>query len=134
MRMTRLYARDDGESAFDEAEIALPNEVMANGFLARTSEKYPAEQVRLIWLPEGYHQECHNAPGRQLVSVIDGKLEIVTSQGERKTWERGEVFFAEDVTGAGHRSAALDGAATLLIVHIPEDFDQRQWAVAGAEA
>ena len=40
---------------------------------------------------------------------LDGAVEITVGSGEKRVLEAGEVFLAEDTTGQGHISRAVNG-------------------------
>nr|MCS5642525.1 hypothetical protein [Dehalococcoidia bacterium] len=49
------------------------------------------------------------APRRQYVINLDAAVEITVGSGEKRILEQGAVFLAEDTTGQGHISRAVDG-------------------------
>jgi hypothetical protein len=59
----------------------------------------------------------HNAPRRQLLIVLDGALEVVTSVEEQQVLRPGDVLFADDVGTKGHISRDV-GADPLSIMAI----------------
>jgi hypothetical protein len=56
-----------------------------------------------------YDYDFHTAPRRQYVINLDAAVEITVASGEKRIFEQGEVFLAEDTTGQGHISRAVDG-------------------------
>ena len=67
-------------------------------------------------------QDWHNAPARQIVVVLDGVIEVETTDGATLQWRTGEVFLPADVTGQGHRTRCIGGAVRLLFAPLPEGF------------
>ena len=105
MKITRLYTGTDGESHFAEMQL----ELAAAGLIGALSEMYAATGV-IFRLTDGAYDYCwHNAPCRQLVVMLDGAVEIEVGGGERRIFRGGDVLLAEDVTGRGHISRAVDG-------------------------
>ena len=56
-----------------------------------------------------YDLDFHNAPRRQYVINLDGPVELEVGDGTRRVLEPGDVLLAEDTTGRGHKSRAVDG-------------------------
>ena len=82
-------------------------------FLARSSlqelveDLTPGATVSII--TEGdYEFGFHNAPRRQYVINLDAAVEIETGDGTKRVLEAGEVLLAEDTTGRGHISRAVE--------------------------
>ena len=58
-----------------------------------------------------YDYDFHNAPRRQYVINLDAAVEIEIGDGSKRVLGPGEILLAEDTTGRGHRSRAVDGKA-----------------------
>lgn len=104
MKITRIYTGDDNQSHFEDIEVELnPNRV------GQISERFDA--TGLIFRETGgdYDYDFHTAPARQYVVNLDGAVEITVGSGEKRVLEAGEVFLAEDTTGQGHISRAVNG-------------------------
>lgn len=115
MKVIRISATADGGSRFEEIELALDQaRADAFGHRIRFSEPYPSPAVSVVELPAGLDQDWHNAPARQLVVVLDGIIEVTTTDGVSRRWRAGEVFLPADVTGRGHRTRAIEGPVRLL--------------------
>jgi quercetin dioxygenase-like cupin family protein len=127
MKVTRFYATESGESRFEEIEVPMnPRDDGSNSF---TSNLNPSPGFHFVELPAGRVSDWHHAPARQIVTVLSGVVEVTTSDNQKRQWRSGEQFFAEDLTGKGHLTAAIGGAARLWIVRVPEKFDAKKWAV-----
>ena len=105
MTVTRLYTGPDGESHFEDIDLAL-TDAGSIGFL---SKKIAADGVIFRYTDGDYDYCWHNAPCRQYVVMLDGAVEIEVGDGTRRTFRGGDVLLAEDVTGRGHVSRAVDG-------------------------
>ncbi len=122
MKVTRFVESADGGSCFEEVEIAVDGERRdAEGHLIRFSAPYVSPAVSVIELPPDLDQDWHQAPARQLVVVLEGRIEVTTTDGETRRWGPGEVFMPADVSGRGHRTRALGGAVRLLFAPFAED-------------
>ena len=56
-----------------------------------------------------YDFDFHCAPRRQYVINLDAPVEIETGDGSTRRIGAGEILLAEDTSGRGHRSRAVDG-------------------------
>lgn len=105
MKISRLYTGKDGESHFSEIEIPLADA----GDIGSLSESFPVSEVIFRETGGDYDFTWHNAPCRQFVLMLDGAVEIEVSNGAKRTFETGDILLAEDTTGKGHISRAIDG-------------------------
>ncbi len=105
MRYTRLYSGDDGESHFEDLEMPLEQA----GEFSRVSALQDATGILFRETTGDYFIDWHNAPRRQYVIALDGQVEIEIGGGTRRRFGPGDVFLAEDTTGRGHISRAVDG-------------------------
>ena len=105
MRITRIYTGDDGESHFEDVEIELQD----LGPVGRISKPMGATGIAFRENDGDYHLTFHPAPRRQFVINLDAPVEIEVGDGTRRTLQPGEVLLAEDTTGRGHISRAVDG-------------------------
>ena len=104
MRVTRVYADAAGESHFDEIDIPLQD----RGAIGRLSEPYPANGVIFRENDADYDFDWHCAPQRQYIVLLDGAIELETSDGEKRRFGGGDILLVEDVTGRGHRTRTVD--------------------------
>jgi hypothetical protein len=105
MRITRIYTGDDGESHFEDVEIALKD----LGEIGRLSKLHPATGIVFRETDGDYAYDYHCAPRRQYVINLDGPVEIEIGDGTRRVLGAGEILLAEDTTGRGHISRSVDG-------------------------
>lgn len=103
IHITRLYTGDDNQSHFEDIEVELSPQGVG-----RLSDRIPA--TGLIFRETGgdYDLDFHNAPRRQYIVNLDGAVEITVGSGEKRVIGPGEVFLAEDTTGQGHISRAVN--------------------------
>ena len=134
MRITRFVETQEGGSRFEEVEVAFPAERRdAFGNTYHASGPLAAPEAVLVELPAGLDQDWHNAPQRQLVFVLEGHIEVETTDRETRSWKRGGLFAAEDVAGRGHLTRVLEGPARLLFLGLPEDFAVADWSRAAGD-
>ena len=103
--VTRVFTGTDGESHFEDLEIAL-DDLGAIGALSR-----PVAAKSIVFRETGadYDLGFHNAPRRQFVIMLSGgRVELEVGSGEKRVLGPGDVLLAEDTTGHGHISRALD--------------------------
>ena len=125
MKCLRIYATQDGESHFGEADIPttmtplFPNEA-AFGL----SVNYPASRIRFVHIPAGVREAgWHTPPGRVLAVWLDGIVEFETSDGEVRHVSSGGFVLVEDTHGKGHISRhPVDGQHVILIT-LPDGLD-----------
>ena len=103
MQIVRIYADESGESHFEELAFPLHD----HGEIGRLSELIPASGVIIRETPPTYDFDWHNAPRRQIVVLLTGSVEIEASDGSKRRLDAGDLLFAEDTTGRGHRTRTL---------------------------
>ena len=122
MRITRIYTGDDGESHFEEIEVAFALDV---GRGVRTP-LLDAAQISLHESTAAFETDYHPAPHRQWVITVSGSAEIECGDGSKRTFGVGDVFFADDTTGRGHIARTVEVPRRSIVVPMPEDFDFEQ--------
>ncbi len=105
MKVTRIYTGPDNQSHFEDVEIPLKD----GSAVGRLSELIPATGVIFRETGGDYDLDFHNAPRRQYVVMLEGEVEIETGDGTKRVLGTGEILLAEDTTGQGHISRAVNG-------------------------
>src|SRR5690349_11128620 len=117
MQVVRIYTGDDGQSHFEDVDVELQD----LGAAGRISAQWPGSGVQFREVDGDYHIDFHNAPRRQLVVNLTGSVEIEVGSGETRLMGPGTILLAEDLTGQGHISRSIDGAArTCLFVPLDD--------------
>ncbi len=117
MKVTRLYTGTDGESYFEDVEIPLDN----RGEIGKLSKTIGAKGIIFRQTEGDYNYDWHNAPCKQFVIMLEGEVEIETGGGAIRRFGPGNILLAEDTTGRGHRSRAVDNQPRKSIfVTLPE--------------
>ncbi len=104
MKVTRVFTGDDDKSHFEEVDIEL-----TPGAVGSLSD--PQSVTNLIFRETGgdYDLDFHTAPRRQYVINLSGGVEIEVGDGSKRIIPAGEILLAEDTTGQGHISRAING-------------------------
>ena len=105
MQICRIYTDVNGETHFSEIEI----ELLDGGPIGLLSQLEPASGIIFRETEGDYHYQWHNAPRRQYVIILEGRVDFTVSDGECRRFGAGDVVLLEDVAGKGHCSQAVDG-------------------------
>ena len=122
MRVLRIYTKASGESALELREVPMSGP-------RPTSPAFQAGALFCRETAEGFVQDFHNAPRRQLIFLTSGILEIESSEGERYVCRPGDLIFAEDTAGKGHITRSLRDTRGFVHVAMPDDFDVSAWPI-----
>ena len=95
IRCVRLTTGEDGASHVDETTLQ-------PGAIDRASAVHFEESA------PGAAFDWHNAPCVQYVITLSGTLEFTTRDGHTFVLRPGDVLYAADTTGTGHRWRLLD--------------------------
>ena len=128
MRIIRFFDTPDGGSCFEEVDIAFPQpftDEYNNTY--HLTKSFSAPNAVIADLPHGLDQDWHVAPNRQIVIVLSGVLEVQTTDGEKRQWNAGGMFMADDPRGKGHQTRVLEGPARLLFLRVSDDFRVQEW-------
>ena len=118
--VVRVYTGEDGESHFEDAPIGLEN----RGLGGRISALIRGSGVMFREVDATYDLDFHNAPRRQFVVNLIGSVDITVGDGTVRRLGPGEILLAEDTTGRGHKSTAVDGQPrTCLFIPVDDDAD-----------
>jgi quercetin dioxygenase-like cupin family protein len=77
--------------------------------------------------PPGYIHGKHRAPQRQIIVVTSGIGAIELDDGSTWRFGPGDVIFAENTSGEGHVTRALEGVRGFMHVTVPDSFDVSTW-------
>ena len=118
VQVTRIYTGADQQSHFDDVDIALED----LGMRGRISAPWPADSVLFREVEGDYALDFHTAPRRQLVVNLTGSVDIEIGDGTVRRMGPGSILLAEDTTGQGHISRAVDGAPrSCLFIPLRDD-------------
>ena len=93
MRIIRVYSGDDGESHFEDLTLEQLGDLVNR----------PGEgPINLGQRPSGFFYDYHQAPRRQYVVIMGGRVEVEVADGKKRELGPGDVLIADDLTGHGH--------------------------------
>ena len=78
------------------------------GTIGRLSERHPVGSIIFRENSAGYDYDWHCAPQRQYIVLLDGEIELETSDGEKRRFRGGDILLVEDVGGRGHRTRTVN--------------------------
>ena len=104
MKYTRMYTGEDDLTHFEDVEVALTSGEHSQQF----SELIKATGVIFRITGGDYDFDYHNAPRKQFIVNLEGGVELTASDGTVRVFGPGEIILAEDVTGKGHISRAVN--------------------------
>ncbi|MGH7240367.1 MAG: cupin domain-containing protein [Candidatus Saccharimonadales bacterium] len=115
--ITVLYADEAGKSHFKYMQVETSELAFAPPAPA-VSVSAPAEVKRHLFLslPGKWYGEPHPAPNRQMMTVLNGSLEVTVSDGTTRIFRGGDTALVEDTTGDGHATRNLGDEVLSLSV------------------
>ena len=103
-RITRLYSGPDGKSRFEDVEVPLKDK----GDIGWWSRLRRATGITFRETGGDYYFDWHTAPRLQFVITLEGEVEIEAGDGTTRRFGPGDILLAEDTTGRGHISRAVN--------------------------
>lgn len=107
MNVCRVFTGSDGRTHFEDLDPSSHPALLA---VLAASGVYWKE------FPAGADLGWHPAPRRQVVSHLEGILEIEVGDGEARRFSKGDVRWMEDTSGRGHVTRVVSSEAVLLLV------------------
>ena len=117
----RLFADADGETHFEDVELAVEERSTSAGGRTAVAAAIPVEGLifRRV-LDDGDADSPHNAPYPVFIITLVGEAEVTTSDGERRVFGPGSVVLVEDTSGRGHVTRPIgDVARVTLFAPLP---------------
>ncbi|HIG44523.1 MAG: hypothetical protein ABGY96_21535 [bacterium] len=118
MKAVRVYTGNDNASHFEDIEITLKDQ----GAVGRNSDLWRGKGVIFREVDGDYALDYHTAPRRQFVINLTGSVEIEVGDGSVRRLGPGDILLAEDTTGQGHISRAVNGESRRCLF-VPLDSD-----------
>jgi len=119
-RIVRMHSDNAGHTTFTEVDVPGPG-VVRDG--ARTRQlRFPGIGIEIAELLEWRPTlDLHQPPRRQWIIILQGAMEISTTNGEQRTFVPGDCLLAEDMGGIGHRTADVgDLRLVTLNIGVPD--------------
>jgi hypothetical protein len=110
MRYVRVFADENGKSAFEDVEVEGTPTVTVEGVPPLlVSGPFPATSMLVVEQPPAGtpEWELHVAPRKQWLIVLTGTAAVTVSNGERREFGPGALLSFEDTEGEGHMSTPL---------------------------
>lgn len=99
---TRIVRTDDGGSRFEDAEIQLTEQLVAEGVPAMLVGGMPSTAGVLFLRSAGFDSNPHPAPREQWAVMLRGTIEVEVSDGTRRRFAPGDLLLVADTAGRGH--------------------------------
>jgi|SRR6185295_14337041 len=113
----RLFTDEQGESHFQDIQSDLHRVDFAAGSPPLyVSHDVSANAASFFGAPAGWESDWHPSSGRHLFAVLTGVWEVTASDGETRTFSRGDVLLVEDTTGKGHTSRVVGREESLALL------------------
>ena len=101
MTLTRMYTDSNGESHFEDVDVALHETDFAPPATPFYASSFsPASQYGFVSQPVGWIGDWHPSPHRLIAFVLTGIAEAEVSDGEIRTFKPGDILLHEDTTGS----------------------------------
>ena len=98
-----LYTDTNGVSHIREEKLDFQS--MEGGLLLHQLDIHgPAMMLKL---PVGTAEDWHNAPMKLYLVVMQGAVEVTSSDGMTQTLKVGDIILLDDLTGKGHKTRAV---------------------------
>lgn len=113
MEITELYTDASGESHFEKLPVIM-NEKDHMGFFSepRTNIKqfhFQNTQPQHVW---DFRVPCLQF----YIVILDGLMELETSDGAKKQFAKGDVILFNDVSGKGHKVTTFERSVSYLAI------------------
>jgi hypothetical protein len=106
-RYTKVVSTDDGGSTFEDAEIHLAEQQVADGVPPMFAGGLSSSASVVFLRSAEFDSDPHPAPRRQWVVMLRGAIEVEVSDGTRRRFEPGDLVLVTDTTGSGHVTLAV---------------------------
>src|SRR5262249_44813772 len=118
-RYTKIVRTGDGGSAFEDAEIALTGQQVADGMPPMFPGGLRSAGGGGVLRSAGFDSDPHPPPAGRWVVMLRGAIEIEVSEGTRRRFEPGDLLLVTDTTGTGPLPSAA-GDPPLEALFVPE--------------
>eukprot|EP00891_Asterochloris_glomerata_P005144 jgi/Astpho2/5144/Aster-06355 len=105
IKITRVVPTEDGGSKFVEDTRHLTHETT----IGALSEREKVKDIIFRRTEGSYDLDFHTAPQRQYIVMLNGAVDVTTTDHETRRFADGDILLVEDTTGKGHKSKAVAG-------------------------
>jgi quercetin dioxygenase-like cupin family protein len=108
MKYVTLFLDNQNTSHFKDENIEFKSTNFAPPAPPVNLSNYTAvSQLVFFQIPAGWFGDWHPAPKKQFFCCLQGAIEIVAGDGEKRTFRPGDVFLLEDTAGQGHTTQVV---------------------------
>ncbi|XHH09096.1 MAG: hypothetical protein ACFCUE_00305 [Candidatus Bathyarchaeia archaeon] len=108
MKTTILYIDNQNTSHFKNQNIEFsPTDFAPPAPPVGLSIYTTATKLVFFQIPKGWFGDWHPAPKKQYFCCLKGSIEIEAGDGEKRTFNSGDVFLLEDTIGKGHTTRVM---------------------------
>lgn len=110
-RYITLFSGPDNQSHFREEASDIATEEPLGAYSAH----FHVAKMRFRIFKAGNVFDWHTAPQPQFIIYQDGEVEVEASDGEKRVFKAGDVLFATDLNGKGHKTTTLTNGRSIII-------------------
>ncbi|MFP6780764.1 MAG: cupin domain-containing protein [Gammaproteobacteria bacterium] len=121
-KFTRIAIDEQDRSHFAEGELPFTLKEFAppSGPIG-VSPVSDAKTILFTTADKTWITDWHPTPRRQFVIMLAGAITVEVESGEKRTFEKGDIFLLEDIRGRGHDSRVVsDEPAMFTMVALPD--------------
>ncbi len=108
MKQLRLYSDSNGESHFEDVDVPMELSDFAPPAQALYRSTFEdTTQLVFLELPAGWGGLAHKSPAKQALFCLSGSMEVIASDGTKRTVKAGDVWRMEDTVGKGHKTTVV---------------------------
>ena len=120
MRYVKLFVDSEGESHWEDVEVALEERVFAPPAKAiEVSDAQAASQYVFLRLRAGWDEPVHPTPAAQTLVCLKGAVRVTASDGETRDVGPGDVWQMADTWGKGHHTlvTSVEDFEAVIVQH-----------------
>ncbi|MEI7531187.1 MAG: hypothetical protein WCK52_04590 [Betaproteobacteria bacterium] len=125
-KIVRVFSGPDHRSHFEDIQLEM-NEFRLGSLFSLKSQLVPVEGVVFRENPLEGNQDFHCPPRKQFVITLFGAVEISVGDGSYRIFGPGDILYAEDLEGEGHKARELIGPRKSLILPVANSFNILDW-------
>jgi len=125
-KVVRVYTGPDQRSHFEDIYLEM-SEFRLGTLFSLKSQQVPVEGVVFRENPLAGNEDFHCPPRKQFVITLFGVVEITVGDGSYRIFGPGDILFAEDLKGEGHKARELIGPRRSLILPVSNQFSIVDW-------
>ena len=120
MQYVRIYASDEGDSRFEQIDMAgEPTYVIDGVPPLLVSGPFPVSAALFVEQRKAAAEwRAHVAPKRQWLVILRGRFEVTVSNGERREFGPGDIVLVEDTVGKGHLTKPITDHVAFVMLPV----------------